>query len=110
MAVRLQHDQNPNCFYFITFTCHKWLQLFKEANAYDTVYKWFDYLFSRNIYVTAYVIMPNHVHVLLYFPSMPKSLNTIVGNAKRFSSIFYRELNSFATEIFNLSHQPKKLS
>ena len=31
-----------------------------------------------------YVIMPNHVHVLLYFPQMPKSLNTIIGNAKRF--------------------------
>ena len=28
--------------------------------------------------------MPNHVHVLLYFPQMPKSLNTIIANAKRF--------------------------
>jgi hypothetical protein len=28
--------------------------------------------------------MPNHVHALLYFPQMPKSLNTVVGNAKRF--------------------------
>ena len=28
--------------------------------------------------------MPNHIHVLLHFPEMPKSLNSIVGNAKRF--------------------------
>ena len=28
--------------------------------------------------------MPNHLHVLLYFPEMPKTLNTIVANAKRF--------------------------
>ena len=28
--------------------------------------------------------MPNHVHALLYFPEMPKSLNTVIGNAKRF--------------------------
>jgi len=28
--------------------------------------------------------MPNHVHVLLYFPEMPKSLNIVIGNAKRF--------------------------
>jgi hypothetical protein len=28
--------------------------------------------------------MPNHVHALLYFPQMPKSLNTVIGNAKRF--------------------------
>ncbi len=28
--------------------------------------------------------MPNHVHALLYFPQMPKSLNSLIGNAKRF--------------------------
>jgi len=60
------------------------LPLFKEANAYDTVYKWFDYLHGNNVFVTGYVIMPNHIHVLLHFPLMPKSLNTIIGNAKRF--------------------------
>jgi putative transposase len=84
MPVRFQHDQNYNSFYFVTFTCYKWLQLFEIADAYDTVYKWFDHLNEKNIYVTGYVIMPNHVQVLLYFPQMPKSLNTIIGNAKRF--------------------------
>jgi REP element-mobilizing transposase RayT len=58
--------------------------LFKEANAWDTVYKWFDHLHRNDVFVTGYVIMPNHVHVLLYFPQMPKSLNTVIGNAKRF--------------------------
>ena len=28
--------------------------------------------------------MPNHVHVLIHFPEMPKSLNTVIDNAKRF--------------------------
>jgi REP element-mobilizing transposase RayT len=83
-AGSLHHDQNQNSFYFITFTCYKWLHLFKEANTYDTVYKWFHHLYNNRIYVTGYVIMPNHVHVLLYFPQMPGSLNSIVGNAKRF--------------------------
>jgi REP element-mobilizing transposase RayT len=46
--------------------------------------KWFDHLKSNNIHVMGYVIMPNHMHVLLYFPKMEKSLNTIIGNAKRF--------------------------
>jgi putative transposase len=84
MPVRFQHEQHSNCIYFITFTCYKWLPLFQLTNAYDTVYKWFDHLNSNNIHVMGYVIMPNHVHVLLYFPKMEKSLNTIVGNAKRF--------------------------
>jgi len=82
MPVRFQHDQNFNSFYFITFTCYKWLSLFKEANAYDSVYKWFDHLYQNNIYVTGYVVMPNHIHVQLYFPKMPKSLNTLLAMQK----------------------------
>jgi REP element-mobilizing transposase RayT len=58
--------------------------LFQLTNAYDTVYKWFDHVNSNNIYVLGYVIMPNHMHVLLYFPKMEKPLNTMVGNCKRF--------------------------
>src|SRR4029079_9645484 len=84
MPVRLNHSQNSNSFYFVTFTCYKWLQLFKLVDGYDTVYKWFDHLFKNSMYVTGYVIMPNHVHALLHFPQMPKSLNTTIGNAKRF--------------------------
>ena len=84
MPVRFQHDQLTNSVYFITFTCYKWKQLFRIAQAYDAVYKWFDTLYEKKISVFSYVIMPNHVHVLLHFPTMPKSLNTIIGTAKRF--------------------------
>jgi REP element-mobilizing transposase RayT len=84
MPVCFQHDQYDNSYYFITFTCYKWLPLIEDTNTYDAVYKWFDNLFKNNIYVTGYVIMPNHVHALLYFPQMPKSLNSLIGNAKRF--------------------------
>ena len=91
MAVRLQHDQTHGSFYFITFTCFKWLPLLQKTNAYDSVYKWFDYLYKNSIYTTGYVIMPNHVHAILYFAQMPKSLNTVIGNAKRF--IAYEMIN-----------------
>ncbi len=84
MPVRFQHDQKPNSFYFVTFTCYKWLSLFEETDSYDAVYKWFDCLYANNVCVTGYVIMPNHVHALLYFHQMRKSLNSIIGNAKRF--------------------------
>lgn len=84
LPVRFQHDQQPKSIYFVTFTCYKWLSLFQETNAYDAVHKWFENLYKNNIYVPGYVTMPNHVHALLYFPEMLKSLNTIIGNAKRF--------------------------
>lgn len=71
--------------YFITFTCYRWLYLFEEGKCYDVVYKWFDHLKSKGHYITGYVIMPNHVHALIGFRNTQgKSINTIVGNGKRF--------------------------
>jgi len=73
-----------NGVYFITFTSARWLPLFAMTNGYHAVYKWFDYLKQQGHYVVGYVIMPSHVHVLLAFSSSKKSINTIIGNGKRF--------------------------
>jgi REP element-mobilizing transposase RayT len=39
---------------------------------------------KNNQQVIGFVIMPNHLHVILYFPEPGYSLNKIIGNAKRF--------------------------
>lgn len=84
MSTRTIHTSDLSL-YYITFTCFEWLPLFKLTNAYDVVYKWFSYLNEqKKIKVTAYVIMPNHLHCILFFPSPDFSLNTIISNAKRF--------------------------
>lgn len=70
--------------YFITFTCLKWISLFEHTKSYDLVYKWFDQLKSKGHHVVGYVIMPNHLHVLLAFTNAHASINTIIGNGKRF--------------------------
>ena len=59
MAIRTPVEQTEGL-YFITFTCCQWLPLFEITNGYDTIYKWFDYLKSKNHFVKGYVIMPNH--------------------------------------------------
>jgi len=47
----------------------------------------FDYLKNTSqIKVTAYVIMPNHVHAILFFPTTNYNLNSMISNAKRFSA------------------------
>jgi len=57
------------------------------VNGYDLVYDWFDYLKLKGHYIIGYVIMPNHVHSLIAFRNTQgKSINTIVGNGKRFMS------------------------
>jgi putative transposase len=83
MAIKRTHD-NEAQYYFCTFTCYQWLPLIEQTNSYAAVYKWFDYLRKKQVEVAAYVIMPNHVHVLLYFARPCYSLNTIISNAKRF--------------------------
>jgi REP element-mobilizing transposase RayT len=70
--------------YFITITCHAWLPLIELTQGYDIVYKWFDYLKSNGHYITGYVIMPNHIHVLIAFTKTDTSINTMIGNGKRF--------------------------
>ena len=84
MATRTTHSSEASLFY-ITFTCYQWLPLFQLCDAYDLVYKWFDYLTEKyKIKTTAYTIMPNHVHCILFFPGTDFNLNTIVSNGKRF--------------------------
>jgi putative transposase len=70
--------------YFCTFTCYNWLRLFKITNLYDYIYKWFNILGLKHIQLTAYVIMPNHLHFIAYIPDTMLNLNTVLGNGKRF--------------------------
>jgi REP element-mobilizing transposase RayT len=70
--------------YFLTFTCYRWLSLIETTNAYDEVYKFFSILNKSGHQVLGYVIMPNHAHLLLYYKNSYQSLNTIIGNGKRF--------------------------
>ena len=54
------------------------------VNGYDLLYKWFDHLKIKGHKINGYVLMPNHVHVLISFINMHQLINTIVGNGKRF--------------------------
>ncbi|WP_336516957.1 hypothetical protein [Pollutibacter soli] len=56
----------------------------RNTNSYDLVYKWFDHLKREGYYINAFVIMPNHLHAIIGFRETNKSINTIVGNGKRF--------------------------
>src|SRR5690348_1702654 len=70
--------------YFITFTCYRWLHLLEQTNTYDAVYGFFSILNKSGHQVLGYTLMPNHVHMLLYYTGGTQSLNTLIGNGKRF--------------------------
>ena len=46
--------------------------------------KWFDHLKSKGHKIVGYVIMPNHLHVLIGFIKTDQTINMIIGNGKRF--------------------------
>jgi len=62
--------------YFITFTCHQWFSLIEQTKGYDLVYNWFDVLSAKGHSLTGFVIMPNHLHLLIHYAGGPPSLNT----------------------------------
>jgi putative transposase len=104
MAIKLKHS-NTYSAYFVTFTCIEWAPLFELTNAYDIVYKWFDILKEQyNADIVTYVIMPNHLHIILHFYKEDFNLNTIIANGKRF--IAYEIINRLqkAGDIQLLNH------
>jgi len=74
---------NPGI-YFITFTCYNWMPLIEITKAYDLVYNWFDIMVKKGNEICGFTIMPNHIHVILYYAGGKQSLNTQIGNGKRF--------------------------
>lgn len=83
MPVKRQITE-PDGIYFITFTCHQWKHLIELTKGYDLIYNWFDHLKAKGHCLAGYVIMPNHVHALIAFRNTGQSINTIIGNGKRF--------------------------
>jgi len=70
--------------FFITFTCKDRIPIIDLCGGYDVVYEWFNILQSNGHFVNGYVIMPNHVHVIITFIDAQQKINTIIGNGKRF--------------------------
>lgn len=83
MSVRKQHTEF-NTFYYYTFTCYRWISLFELTNFYDYIYRCFNILKSKNILTCGYVIMPNHLHSIVFTKNDNQMINNIIGETKRF--------------------------
>lgn len=70
--------------FYITITCYNWISLFEVTDFYREIYKWFTILKSKGNQINGYVIMPNHLHALVYVNKSSTSINKLVGNGKRF--------------------------
>jgi len=113
MAVR-NKSFTPDRIYFITYTIYHWKVVFSEDKYFDLVYQWFDYMkcqYDNKIH--GYVIMPNHLHLLLYVSLNSPELSALIHNAKRFQAyeiIKYLKIdNNFnLLEVFSNAAEIKK--
>ena len=83
MSTHRQHQENAT-FYFITFTCYKWLPLLEGTEIYDYLHFWFEKMEQKGCKLSGYVIMPNHLHLIIYYDSINHTLNQIIAEEKRF--------------------------
>ena len=83
MATHL-HRPDDETLYFITFTCYKWIPLFELTDTYSEVYKWFKIAERKGARIVGFVIMPNHIHCLIYIIKGGENLNRLIANGKRF--------------------------
>ncbi len=83
MSTHKIHEQK-GVFYFVTFTCYRWLPLIEQTDAYNYFKTWFSRIHKRNCLINGYVIMPNHLHMICFPKEESKGLNHIIGEAKRF--------------------------
>ena len=82
MAIKRTQPESGT--YFCTFTCLQWLPLIEVTNFYDHIYQWFSLLINARHQITGFVIMPNHVHMLIHVNGSEAKVNKILGNGKRF--------------------------
>ena len=83
MSTHITHP-NSQSFYFITFTCYQWRSLLEKSLIYDFFPGWISEITKRGVLTCGYVIMPNHIHMLVYVQKNSKGLNHVIGEAKRF--------------------------
>lgn len=78
-----------NCF-FVTTTCHNHLYLLKDSTTKDIIVDSLNFLANKyQCLILAYVIMPNHIHLILYFPEENR-LSDFIRDFKKFTSVKIR--------------------
>ena len=82
--------KDEKCF-FVTTSCIKWKRLIQFSNSYDTIVK--SLIFVNQKYdavVLGYVIMPNHIHIILYFKHQNR-LSSYMRDFKKYTSTRIRQ-------------------
>ncbi len=85
---QLYHDKN---IFFITTTCHDWLQLLMIGNSMQIVSESLNFYANKyEASILGYVLMPNHIHLIVYF-LMGEDRVGFIRDLKKYTSIKIRQ-------------------
>lgn len=92
MGLRNRKQFSDEQCFFVTTTCHNWLKLLASHDACEIVANSLNFLTSKyQCHISGYVIMPNHLHLILYFP-LQNRLSEFMRDFKKFTSVKLRQL------------------
>ena len=84
------HLQYGQCF-FVTTTCYLWQRLLAADTAKQIVADSLNFLTGKyKTHLLAYVIMPNHLHLVLFFPETNR-LSDFMRDLKKYTSVKLRQ-------------------
>ena len=83
MPTHTNHTQT-HTFYFVTFSCYKWLPLLEKVSIHTYFKSWTDQLIKKGAHICGFVIMPNHFHLLVFVEETCQDFNHVIGEGKRF--------------------------
>ncbi|QLH32098.1 MAG: transposase [Cyclobacteriaceae bacterium] len=79
-----------DCF-FVTTTCYKWYFLLADDSSKQIICESIDFLNSKyRTHLLGFVIMPNHLHLILFFPK-GNFLSDWMRDLKKFTSVKIRQ-------------------
>jgi putative transposase len=101
---KLRHYDNLGTARFITFSCHKRLHLLRDPDVINSILEEIDA--ARNIHnfaLLAYVIMPNHVHLVIH-PRAECKMGRVIGEikskaAKKIMPVFKARYPEYAEKL-----------
>jgi putative transposase len=99
MALRGRSEfLDEECF-FVTTTCYKWYHLLKMESCKSIVGESINFLNAKYTAATlGYVIMPNHLHLIVYFKN-GNQLSNWMRDLKKFTSVMVRQQIEKAGDI-----------
>jgi len=83
---RLKHYDKLGTARFLTFSCHRRMNLFLDPEAINLFIKSLDWIRKKyRLQLLGYVVMPNHVHLVIY-PQEEVPLGRVIGDLKAHSA------------------------